>query len=764
MWLFLVLLIFRITIVFGQSPIIDSRCYLDGGGSAESFLASEDMTVGSVIGKLRVKGNPSENLGDINISLREKGSPVKIAPGTKDIVLIMPLDKEGIAGPSSVYVNVICDRRHSTDPSFVIPVNIRVTDVNDNAPEWIGAPYSLHLSEVTVPGTRILQGARAVDKDQQGAFATVEYQVLKGPFSDYVSFVTPLEGTLVLRKSLDYEALKNFTVMLRAQDQGTPPKFSDTTLRVVVEDADDQNPKFLRDSYRAELLPDGKTGELKILPEPMKAVDQDEGLKAPVQYTLMQSVESKHFAINSRTGAINLVTPLPSAEMMHGITLVIKATQLNNVDRYALTTLILFRNEGHQTKPINTRLTFLQSKFQTKVPENLSVGSRLLALPTNHPRRHLQYLISDHKAANQFSMGALGEIILQQPLDYEKSAQHRFTVMATDGISNATTEVNIDVMDVNDWEPRFRQGHYEFVVTKGANEPVPLGKLEAADGDKNDGVSIAIRGAHAHYFDVDSEGMLWMKQMPNVTLVHLLATATDTGIPPKSSSVPVTIAMENVTTLQSSWASGILGVFGAVIALFILVITAMSIYIYKQKKPNGKNRIHSHDSSVSAANLVNHEKAVSGANFLGNSNIRMANPLNNNNNHGGSGSSISAGASTILAASLEREAQREREREKDNYTATVRSIISRASAARGGQLFDNDMDRDSISNSDIARPVVWNVTQEDNPEDGRGFQRAKKLSWSNGGAGPIVVNGHKTDLMASTDNMGSTENNLTVYF
>lgn len=137
--------------------------------------------------------------------------------------------------------------------------------------------------------------------------------------------------------------------------------------------------------------------------------------------------------------------------------------------------------------------------------------------------------------------------------------------------------------------------------------------------------------------------------------------------------MPVTIALETVTSLQSSWASGVLGVFGAVIALFVLVITAMSIYIYKQKKPNGKNRIHSHDSSVSAANLVNHEKAVSGANFLGNSNLRMANPLNNNNNHGGSGSSISAGASTILAASLEREAQRERERDKDNYTATVRS-------------------------------------------------------------------------------------------
>lgn len=101
-----------------------------------------------------------------------------------------------------------------------------------------------------MPGTRILQGARAEDADQPGPFSTVEYQVLPGPFSEYVQFLNPLEGTLVLKKPLDYESLRNFTVKLRAQDQGTPPKFSDTLLRVVVTDADDQNPKFHRETYR----------------------------------------------------------------------------------------------------------------------------------------------------------------------------------------------------------------------------------------------------------------------------------------------------------------------------------------------------------------------------------------------------------------------------------------------------------------------------------------------------------------------------------
>lgn len=183
------------------------------------------------------------------------------------------------------------------------------------------------MSEVTVPGTRILQGARAVDQDQQGPYSTVEYHVLQGPYSDYVDFVSPLEGTLILKKPLDYETLQNFTVKLRAQDQGTPPKFSDTFLRVVVTDADDQNPKFFRESYTGELPPDGAVADIKIFPEPLSAVDQDAGLRAPLEYSISPSPESRFFAINPSNGAVRLSTPLGPADLPYTITLVIKATQ-----------------------------------------------------------------------------------------------------------------------------------------------------------------------------------------------------------------------------------------------------------------------------------------------------------------------------------------------------------------------------------------------------------------------------------------------------
>lgn len=294
-----------------------------------------------------------------------------------------------------------------------------------------------------------MQGARAEDIDESGPHSNVEYRVLDGPFSDYVTFVTPLEGTLVLRKPLDYETARNFTLTLRAQDQGNPPRYSDTTIDVIIIDADDQNPKFLRESYYAELPPDGRAGELKIGPEPIRAVDQDEGILAPVRYSIMNSPESRFFEVNARTGAVTLKVPLGKLDLVHSITLVIRATQVDNTDRYALTTLIVSRKDFERNRQFDG-LSFVQTKFYARVNEDVGIGSRLMALPTNRPGRPIQYYILDREASKTFRIGPLGEVILQKPLDYENQTKYIFQIFGTDGVSNATADVIIDVLDVND--------------------------------------------------------------------------------------------------------------------------------------------------------------------------------------------------------------------------------------------------------------------------------------------------------------------------
>lgn len=378
-----------------------------------------------------------------------------------------------------------------------------------------------------------MQGARAIDEDESGPFSTVEYRVLEGPFSDYVTFVTPLEGTLVLRKPLDYETARNFTLVLRAQDQGNPPRYTDTTLDVIIIDADDQNPKFLRDSYWAEMPVDGYVGELKISPEPLRAIDQDEGILAPIRYSIMNSPESRFFEINARSGVITSKVPLGKMDLVHSITLVIRASQVDNEkDRYALTTLIISRADSERNRQYDG-FAFVQSKFYTRVNEDIGIGSRLMALPTNRPGRPIQYFIIQNEASKIFRIGPLGEVILQKPLDYENQTKHIFQVLGTDGASNATAEVVIDVLDVNDWEPRFRETTYDFSIPKTVDtaRPFPLGKLEAADGDRYDKINIDLTGSYADYFQIDPDGMLWLRpNAPNISVMHIMATATDTGL------------------------------------------------------------------------------------------------------------------------------------------------------------------------------------------------------------------------------------------
>ncbi|CAB0042552.1 unnamed protein product [Trichogramma brassicae] len=240
--------------------IRDTRCFLENGATAAHLFVSEDMKVGEIVGPLAVLGDPGPK-GDIELRLKEFDSPVVFSPYSRNLTLARPLDKEGIDGPASVYVNVICERKQTLDPGFIIPVNIRVTDANDNAPQFINAPYVLNISEVTVVGTRVLQGVRAIDADQPGPYSTVQYSILDGPHSDFFIFANALEGTLVLRKPLDYETLSNFSVGIKAQDQGNPPQSSTTVLYVNVIDADDQNPVFLNDQYRISVPLNIKTAQ-----------------------------------------------------------------------------------------------------------------------------------------------------------------------------------------------------------------------------------------------------------------------------------------------------------------------------------------------------------------------------------------------------------------------------------------------------------------------------------------------------------------------
>jgi hypothetical protein len=537
--------------------------------------------VGSVIGQVRVHGDPRPG-GTIALHLKEIDSPVAISPGTKNLTLRRKLDKEGVDGPSSVFINLICERLHTLDPGFVIPINIRVTDANDNSPVFINSPYVLNISEVTVVGTRVLQGVHAIDNDQQGPFSSVKYSVLSGPHSDYFEFENELEGTLVLKKPLDYETLKSFDVNIRAQDHGEPPRKTDTVLTVHVVDADDQNPRFLDDRYTAVVPETPKRGTVLVTkPRDVKAFDQDLGINAPVFYTFNGiGTDYTYFKINRNTGKVSLSRDLSESDLQHPATLVIRATQQDNPDRYALATLTVSRNVGNGIR-------FLHSTFYIKVPESTPVGAAVTSFTNNRPNQHLRYFVSDQNILKIFAINTKGELSLRKKLDYEDKPEYVFKVFATDGITNDSSVVNVSVQDVNEWEPRFRYPHYEFFVRGQPNELI--GRIEAADGDKNDKLTLTLSGVNASIFFITPTGELRLREAGGYKgIANLAVVATDSGNPPRRASVPVTVhfpesgdAAGVISSRGNNGTPLLLAGLGAILLLLAFVIALLIAYICK---------------------------------------------------------------------------------------------------------------------------------------------------------------------------------------
>lgn len=229
-----------------------------------------------------------------------------------------------------------------------------------------------------------------------------------------------------------------------------------------------------------------------------------------------------------------------------------------------------------------------------------------------------------------------------------------------------------------------------------------IGKIEAADGDRNDKLKLSLRGQYANHFEIDNNGNLYMRpeQIRNLneSTIHLIAVATDSGVPPRSASVGVTVTLEGVALNYAKWSNNIVGLFGVIVAVSIIIIFALSCYIFHFKgktQKNGtrsrsrsRNKVHTHNqesnSAKSCVNMVTHEKLPSSGNnsttpnanlavlhMKNNGNITMANPFNKSSSY--CNSPMGRCAPITIAASSASLLERERDWQKENYAATVRS-------------------------------------------------------------------------------------------
>ncbi|XP_048076995.1 protocadherin gamma-B4 isoform X19 [Ursus arctos] len=278
-------------------------------------IIMEDTKLGTHVALLKIRDKDSGHNGEVICKL-EGDVPFKIVSAsinTYKLVTDGVLDREQTP---EYNITITATDRGKPPLSSSSSVTLHIGDVNDNAPVFEQPSYVVHVAENNPPGASIAQ-VSASDPDL-GHNGHVSYSIVASDLepralASYVS-VSAQSGVVFAQRAFDHEQLRAFELTLQARDQGSPALSANVSLRVLVDDRNDNAPRVL---YPA-LGPDGsalfdtvpRAAQPGYLVTKVVAVDADSGHNAWLSYHVLQASEPGLFSLGLRTGEVRTARAL----------------------------------------------------------------------------------------------------------------------------------------------------------------------------------------------------------------------------------------------------------------------------------------------------------------------------------------------------------------------------------------------------------------------------------------------------------------------
>ena len=271
----------------------------------------EDSPLGTTVAMINVIDADSEQNGNI-ICTTDRSLPFKIKSTLTNYYALLtesPFDREVVPE-----YNITVRAADSGSPSLSTTtiLRLKISDVNDNAPSFDQISYIAHVAENNSPGMSIFSvKARDIDWNQNAriSYFLEETQISGNPTSSYVS-INSETGVIHAVRSFDYEQIKELQLVVRAQDGGSPPLSSNVTMKVLIQDQNDNPPQVLYPvqtggSLVAELVP--RSADVGYLVTKVVAVDVDSGQNAWLSYKLQKATDRALFEVGSQNGEIRTI-------------------------------------------------------------------------------------------------------------------------------------------------------------------------------------------------------------------------------------------------------------------------------------------------------------------------------------------------------------------------------------------------------------------------------------------------------------------------
>ncbi|XP_038131617.1 protocadherin gamma-A2-like isoform X33 [Cyprinodon tularosa] len=278
---------------------------------SSSISISEDSKSSTVVAVMSVSDPDSEENGKVRCAI-DKHTPFKIVSTSSNLYSLeteSELDRER----ASVYnIMVTCSDEGVPSLSSTITLTLQISDVNDNMPVFERSSYEACIGENNPPGLSIFT-LKATDADwNQNARISyiLEDSFVNGvPISSYVSIASD-SGVIHAVRSFDYEQIKDFQFCVKAQDGGSPPLSSNMTVKVLVQDQNDNPPQILypvqtSGSLVAEMVP--RSADVGYLVTKVVAVDVDSGQNAWLSYKLQKATDRALFEVGLQNGEIRTI-------------------------------------------------------------------------------------------------------------------------------------------------------------------------------------------------------------------------------------------------------------------------------------------------------------------------------------------------------------------------------------------------------------------------------------------------------------------------
>ncbi|XP_043259907.1 cadherin-99C isoform X1 [Colletes gigas] len=503
--------------------------------------------------ELPVSGDP---YNETMLELIFPGRQPRFKLNGKKLQLLEPLDRDA-ENLSHVVFQLSCTVKQ-TNKKRTIPVIVRVSDINDNAPIFINTPYETTVPELTPVGSTIFKNIVAEDADA-GVNGIVEYSIAPGDGTGignndevgrnrittadgygYFSINLPHQGQVTVNRTLDFERTQRYLVTILASDRArnVSDRFtSTTTLTVNIRDDDDQDPSFI---YQGCMLLDGAcinpeysasvssgvlSGILNISPEKIQAVDMD-SINAPIHYSFLSGNPPNYrefFEINPSTGAVKQIKAVDTT-VTKKFDIIIKAVEVSEAKRSATAKLTITVKPVDSNPPIITA-----SNVEGFVDENAPIGTKVIDkngdpilltvsdadLSPEDPKPAYTFELT----SNFFAIDPSGALIVnEENLDRDPPSpgRFRFQVVAREktGVAASTPlSFVVTLNDVNDNAPMLPMTA-PITVQAGETKRV-VTKVEATDNDQGENAEITYSIYH-----VSNNGLLKFKIDPHTGVIE----------------------------------------------------------------------------------------------------------------------------------------------------------------------------------------------------------------------------------------------------